>query len=159
MFVSSGVLAGIPYHFLPFPPWHSYTPHQLRFDGYQLVLRKRHGSRFLPPLCSSLLKTRCRYQQKRPHLSMWKKYKTLVYMFDVAVRMPLRMPTSHVKMLGFESWIHFPFHLYAHVHSRRQQVTPSGWVHAIHIRDLDWVLGSWIQSGPAPSIAGIWGVN
>lgn len=35
----------------------------------------------------------------------------------------------------------------------------SPWVHATHMGDLDWVLGYWLQPGPALVVMGIRGVN
>lgn len=53
-----------------------------------------------------------------------------------------------------------PLQLPAHAHPGRQWViAPGTWAPAIHVGDLDGVLGSYLSPSPAPAVAGIRGVN
>lgn len=71
----------------------------------------------------------------------------------------LLTPTSHVVRLGLSPALLLPLILASVPPGRQANHGSSTGVPAIHVGDLDWVVGSWLWLAPTLTLVSIWGVN
>lgn len=78
--------------------------------------------------------------------------------FDAGVKTPPGVPTSGTPVLGFQSQFCFRVQLLANNPIGIVDGS-SSWAPAIHMADVNRILGSQLWPGSVPAVADIWGVN